>query len=459
MRRARRVPHLRVRRPDVRRADCRSSPATSSSATASSSADVLIPACDLTTCREPYPSRIVCLTEETTETLYLLGEGDRVVGVSGYTVRPPEARQKPRVSSFLHARFDKIEALEPDLVLAFSDLQADITAELVKRGYPVVHLQPAQRRRDPADDPHARRHRRRAGQGAALADASRARPRRDPRRGRGAGPRRPRVYFEEWDDPLIRGIRWVEELVEIAGGEPIFPELRDARLAKDRIVDPATGASPRARTSSSRRGAASRCGTRQIAPAPDGSACRPCATAASTRSSRRTSCSRDRRRSPKACASCTRSCAGRWASTCRLPCCPPRSGTAAAADDPATALLALLAAAAYGAGDFLGGLVARRATTTGAVVVSQGFGLVLLLLGSPLLPAAQVTRTDVGWGAVAGLTGGVGVALLYRALSIGPMSIVAPVTAICAVLVPVAAGAAFGEPIQPSPGSASPWRW
>src|SRR6476620_11152931 len=85
----------------------------------------------------PYPQRIVCLTEETTETLYLLGEGDRVVGVSGYTVRPPEARQKPRISSFLHARFDKIEALEPDLILAFSDLQASITTELVSRGYPV----------------------------------------------------------------------------------------------------------------------------------------------------------------------------------------------------------------------------------------------------------------------------------------------------------------------------------
>ena len=84
-----------------------------------------------------YPHRIVCLTEETTETLYLLGEGDRVVGVSGYTVRPPEARQKPKVSSFLHARFEKIEALEPDLVLAFSDLQADITTELVKRGHTV----------------------------------------------------------------------------------------------------------------------------------------------------------------------------------------------------------------------------------------------------------------------------------------------------------------------------------
>src|SRR5213593_29210 len=85
-----------------------------------------------------YPERIVCLTEETTETLYLLGQGDRVVGVSGYTVRPPEARQKPKVSAFINARFDKIEALRPDLVLAFSDLQADLGAELVKRGIPVV---------------------------------------------------------------------------------------------------------------------------------------------------------------------------------------------------------------------------------------------------------------------------------------------------------------------------------
>src|SRR5688572_16866237 len=85
-----------------------------------------------------YPSRIVCLTEETTETLYLLGEGERVVGVSGYTVRPPEARSKPKVSAFINARFEKIEALEPDLVLAFSDLQADIAAELTRRGYSVV---------------------------------------------------------------------------------------------------------------------------------------------------------------------------------------------------------------------------------------------------------------------------------------------------------------------------------
>src|SRR5688500_2773025 len=87
--------------------------------------------------KSQYPSRLVCLTEETTETLYLLGEGDRVVGISGYTVRPPEARQKPKISSFLHARYEKIEALQPDLILAFSDLQAEITNDLVKRGYPV----------------------------------------------------------------------------------------------------------------------------------------------------------------------------------------------------------------------------------------------------------------------------------------------------------------------------------
>src|SRR5213592_4626870 len=88
--------------------------------------------------RAPYPERIVCLTEETTETLYLLGRGDRIVGVSGYTVRPPEARLKPKVSAFINAKFDKILALKPDLVFAFSDLQADIAAELIRRGYPVM---------------------------------------------------------------------------------------------------------------------------------------------------------------------------------------------------------------------------------------------------------------------------------------------------------------------------------
>jgi iron complex transport system substrate-binding protein len=185
-----------------------------------------------------YPSRIVCLTEETTETLYLLGEGDRIVGVSGYTCRPPEARQKPRVSAFINARFDKIDALKPDLVLAFSDLQADIARELIKRGYPVytfnqrsvaeilqmIRLVGALVGR--ADAGHALASRLEAG-----LDEIRARA--------AAFTRRPRVFFEEWDTPLISGIRWVEELVEIAGGDPIFPELRDQALGRDRIIDPA----------------------------------------------------------------------------------------------------------------------------------------------------------------------------------------------------------------------------
>jgi iron complex transport system substrate-binding protein len=182
-----------------------------------------------------FPRRIVCLTEETTETLYLLGEGDRVVGISGYTVRPPEARQKPKVSSFLHARYEKIAALEPDLILAFSDLQAEITNDLVKRGYPVFTFN----QRSVAEILQMIRVL--AGivgvaeKGHALAtelerglDAI--------RNSAASLPRRPKVFFEEWYDPLISGIRWTEELVAIAGGEPIFPELKDASLAKDRIV-------------------------------------------------------------------------------------------------------------------------------------------------------------------------------------------------------------------------------
>ena len=184
-----------------------------------------------------YPRRIVCLTEETTETLYLLGEGDRVVGVSGYTVRPPEARQKPRISAFINARFDKIEALRPDLILGFSDLQADIAAELVRRGYNVVLFN----QRSVAEILQmirmlggliGRSHR-----AEALADQLEA-DLNGIREQASRFARRPRVYFEEWDDPLISGIQWVEELVEIAGGDPIFPELRHAKLAKDRIVQP-----------------------------------------------------------------------------------------------------------------------------------------------------------------------------------------------------------------------------
>jgi len=184
-----------------------------------------------------YPSRIVCLTEETTETLYLLGEGDRVVGVSGYTVRPPEARQKPRVSAFINARFEKIEALHPDLILAFSDLQAEIAAELARRGFNVVLFN----QRSVAEILQMIRM-----LGGLIGRAERAealavtleKGLEEIRERASRLAMRPRVYFEEWDDPLISGIQWVEELIGIAGGDPIFPELRPAKLAKDRIVQP-----------------------------------------------------------------------------------------------------------------------------------------------------------------------------------------------------------------------------
>ena len=182
-----------------------------------------------------YPSRIVCLTEDTTETLYLLGAGDRVVGVSGYTVRPPEARRKPRVSAFISARFDRIEALQPDLILAFSDLQADIAAELVRRGYPVVVFN----QRSVGEILQMIRMLGGLVGAVAAAEALAARLEAELEAVRVAASRfhrRPRVWFEEWDNPLISGIRWVEEIVEIAGGDPIFPELRGAKLGKDRIV-------------------------------------------------------------------------------------------------------------------------------------------------------------------------------------------------------------------------------
>ena len=182
-----------------------------------------------------YPRRIVCLTEETTETLYLLGEGDRVVGVSGYTVRPPEARSKPRVSAYLTAKYQKLEALQPDLILAFSDLQANIVNDLIRRGHTVVTFN----QRSVGEilqmirmlggligcgaKAEALASRLEAGLGEIRAAAARL-------------PRRPRVFFEEWDDPLISGIQWVEELVEVAGGAPIFPELRRAKLGRERVV-------------------------------------------------------------------------------------------------------------------------------------------------------------------------------------------------------------------------------
>src|SRR6516225_2563905 len=182
------------------------------------------------------PTRIVCLTEETVETLYLLGEQDRIVGISGYVVRPPQARrEKPRVSAFTSANLDKIVALSPDLVLTFCDLQADIAAECVRRG---LNL-------------HAFNQRSVAGildmirMVGAMVEASepaeqlvaqletglvQARNRAE------RLPKRPRVFFEEWGDPLISGIGWVSELVEIAGGIDIFADRATQGVARNRVV-------------------------------------------------------------------------------------------------------------------------------------------------------------------------------------------------------------------------------
>lgn len=185
-----------------------------------------------------FPRRIICLTEETTETLYLLGEQDRIVGVSGYTVRPPEARQKPKVSAYINAKFDKILALKPDLVFAFSDLQADIAAELIRRGVTVFTFN----QRSIVEIMEMI-----LTVGRIIGCAEKAErlittlqgDLHDIASSASGFPYRPRVLFEEWYDPLISGIRWVDELIEIAGGNSIFPELRECQSAKDRIVNPA----------------------------------------------------------------------------------------------------------------------------------------------------------------------------------------------------------------------------
>jgi iron complex transport system substrate-binding protein len=183
------------------------------------------------------PRRIVCLTEETVETLYLLGEEDRIVGVSGYAVRPSRVRQeKPRVSAFISADIPKILALEPDLVLCFSDLQAEIASNLIRAGV-AIHVF---NQRDVAGilamirtlgaivgQPE---------KATALADSLARRL--DEVAAATHGLARPKVYFEEWDEPLITGIGWVSELIEIAGGEDVFPHLRKEKSAKDRIVAP-----------------------------------------------------------------------------------------------------------------------------------------------------------------------------------------------------------------------------
>lgn len=185
----------------------------------------------------PHPKRIVCLTEETTETLYRLGAGDLVVGVSGFTVRPREARAKPRVSSFLDAQFDRILDLRPDLVLGFSDLQADIARELGKRGVPVVLFN----QRSIAEILQTIRV---IGaivglgdEGNALADSLMQNLQRYAEKAEGL-PRRPRIFFEEWHEPLISGIRWCSELVELVGGIDICAETRTEQGAKGRIFAP-----------------------------------------------------------------------------------------------------------------------------------------------------------------------------------------------------------------------------
>ena len=182
------------------------------------------------------PRRIVCLTEETTEWLYLLGEDARIVGISGYTVRPRRARdEKPKVSAFLSAKIDKILELKPDCVFGFSDLQADIAAELIRHGvqvtvfnqrsieeiFSMLYQVAAIVGRPERGMELLAQMRTRLD---AIAQAARALP------------QRPRVFFEEWDEPPISAIRWVSELVSIAGGDDCFPELSMQSLGKDRII-------------------------------------------------------------------------------------------------------------------------------------------------------------------------------------------------------------------------------
>ncbi len=183
-----------------------------------------------------YPKRIVCLTEETTETLYLLGAQDRIVGISGFTQRPPEAkRDKPIVSAFTSADVAKIEAQSPDLVLAFSDLQADLVRELIARGHTVMTWN--QRSLDEILNMIVALGALvgKASEGQALADRL-ERNLEDVRQSAARLPRRPSVYFEEWPDPMISGIQWVSELIEVAGGDDVFRDRRQCGLARDRIV-------------------------------------------------------------------------------------------------------------------------------------------------------------------------------------------------------------------------------
>lgn len=184
-----------------------------------------------------FPERIVCLSDEASELLYLLGEQDRIVGVSGFSTRPPEVRSKPKVSTFQNADFEAIERLQPDLILAYSDVQAEIMREAVARGFAVLNFN----QRSLAEifnfiamiarivGRQERGEQLIASYQELLEKIARSAER---------FPQRPRVFFEEWNEPLISGIEWVEELVALAGGVSIFPELRGRPRAKDRIVAP-----------------------------------------------------------------------------------------------------------------------------------------------------------------------------------------------------------------------------
>ncbi len=181
------------------------------------------------------PRRIVCLTEEPTEVLYALGEQDRIVGISGFTVRPPRARrEKPKVSAFTSAKIDRILALQPDFVVGFSDIQADIAAALIRQG---VEVWISNHRSVTGILDYIRRLGALVG-AAARADAyaSQLQQELDALSAATGDARRPRVYFEEWDEPMISGIQWVAELVRIAGGDDIFPERAEKSLARDRIL-------------------------------------------------------------------------------------------------------------------------------------------------------------------------------------------------------------------------------
>jgi iron complex transport system substrate-binding protein len=183
-----------------------------------------------------FPQRIVCLTEEPTEVLYALGEDHRIVGISGFTVRPPRARkEKPKVSAFINAKIGEILKLEPDLAIGFSDIQADIARELIKSG---VEVWISNHRSVDGILAYIRRLGAMVGaHEKAEAYAQRAEQHiADIRAAVARLPRRPKVYFEEWDEPIITGIRWVAEVIGIAGGDDCFPELAREPLAKQRIL-------------------------------------------------------------------------------------------------------------------------------------------------------------------------------------------------------------------------------